>query len=185
MTRRRPVGLIPLLVGAAIAGAGAYVGKHGLDPGKPSQYLLGQATVVDGDTLVVQGRKVRLIGIDAPETDQDCGSPSGNYGCGVEARRHLVKLIGALPVMCDGKQDDRYGRLLAVCVVGGRDLNAAMVRDGWAVSYRGNYRAEEQAARTAFSGLWSGDFVLPQDWRKATRGDASGDGGDIGDDYAL
>lgn len=179
MPRRRPVGLVPLLAGAAVAGGAAWLGKDGLhallDVTEPTRYALGAATVVDGDTLVIAGRKIRLVGIDAPESGQDCGGPAGAYGCGDEARRHLQQLIGGQPVMCDGKRDDRYGRLLAVCRVRGADINAAMVRDGWAVSYRGAYRAEEKAARAAFVGLWSGSFANPADWRRATRGDTTGD----------
>ena len=51
----------------------------------------GEARVVDGDTVVVSGEKIRLNGIDAPETDQLCLTSRGDrWTCGIEARNRLV-----------------------------------------------------------------------------------------------
>lgn len=129
----------------------------------------GQARVIDGDSVVVGGREMRLKGIDAPEGRQHCTRGNADWACGEDARRHLQALIGARPLACRGVESDQHGRLLAVCeTVGGsapgRTLNAAMVEDGFAVSY-GSYRAEEDRARTARRGLWSGEFERPRDWR--------------------
>jgi endonuclease YncB( thermonuclease family) len=129
----------------------------------------GQARVVDGDTLALDGRRIRLRGIDAFERDQTCRRDGRDYACGTEASRALAALAASATVACSGRTADRYGRLLAVCEAGGRDLNAAMVLAGWAVSH-GAYAAEERAARAARRGAWAGEFVMPADWR-AGRGD--------------
>jgi endonuclease YncB( thermonuclease family) len=129
------------------------------------QRQAGQARVVDGDTLALDGRRIRLRGIDAFERDQTCLRAGSDYACGAEATRALGSLVASASVECTGRTVDRYGRLLAVCIAVGRDLNAAMVQAGWAVSY-GAYAAEEQAARAARRGGWAGDFVLPADWRE-------------------
>ena len=67
---------------------------------------------------------------------------------------------------------DRYGRLVAVCYAGDDDLNAMMVRDGWALAYRRygkDYVSQETQARAAGAGLWQGNFVEPWEWRKQSR----------------
>ncbi len=129
----------------------------------------GVATVVDGDSLTLRGAKLRLEGIDAPEYLQICKSGAAPYPCGREARKHLEQLIAKREVDCKGWQNDKYGRLLARCSVGGQEINQQMVSSGWAVSY-GGYFAEETAARTAKRGLWQGEFERPSKWRKM-RGD--------------
>lgn len=85
----------------------------------------------------------------------------------IAARRRAPRwpgLVGGQAVACQGRGRDRYGRLLAVCTAGGRDLNAAMVSAGWAVAY-GAYDAEEFRARAAGAGAWAGGFDRPADWR--------------------
>jgi len=80
-------------------------------------------------------------------------------------------------VHCLGSKRDRYGRLIAVCFVDGRDINAEMVRQGWAVAYRQyakDYVGEESEAQSARRGLWQGEFVPPSEWRRGHREIASG-----------
>ncbi len=125
----------------------------------------GQARVIDGDSLVVNGREVRLKGIDAPEGRQTCRRNDATWACGEEARRHLTGLISNRQVRCGGAESDQHGRLLGTCEVAGRSLNAAMVEDGYAVSYGGTYQREEARARGERRGLWSGEFERPRDWR--------------------
>lgn len=126
--------------------------------------VAGQARVVDGDTIVLAGQRTRLAGIDAPELDQKCRRDGSAYDCGREARLRLAGLIGDAETVCRGNQKDRYGRLLVRCLCGETDLNAAMVRSGWAVAY-GDYDRQERMARSEAAGLWAGDFDLPSQWR--------------------
>ena len=131
------------------------------------------ARVIDGDTLRVNGERVRLAGMDAPERRQTCQRSNGAvYGCGIEASRHLRRLIGGYRVACEGLARDRYGRMVAVCRAGAIDLGRRMVADGWAVDaarYRPNYATEEAAARAARRGLHAGRFVPPAAWRRGRR----------------
>lgn len=136
--------------------------------------LIGRATVIDGDTIEIHGQRVRLEGIDAPESSQTCRDREAGVDvrCGQRASLWLADLIGTSPVSCTDAGRDRYGRMLAHCAVGGRDLGAAMVEAGWAlafVRYSREYEPQEKAARTAKAGLWQWDFVAPWDWRRGIR----------------
>ena len=126
----------------------------------------GNATVHDGDTLSVQGQRMRLSDIDAPEYRQICTIGGKAYPCGRQARAALAAMTAGKAVTCKGWERDKYDRLLAVCSVGSPalDINGAMVRQGWAVAY-GGYRGEEAQARKAKRGLWQGEFQRPRDWR--------------------
>ena len=128
------------------------------------QEVAGRARVVDGDTIALLGQRVRLAGIDAPELDQQCRRDGAVYECGAQARLRLAGLIGDGEVACRGNERDRYGRLLMRCVLGGTDVNSAMVRSGWAVAY-GDYDRQERQARSEAAGLWAGDFDRPSRWR--------------------
>lgn len=131
--------------------------------------LSGNARISDGDSLVIDGRRIRLEGIDAPELEQTCTRQGATYPCGRLARDVLAELIGSHAVSCESRGNDRYGRVLARCEAQGVDLAAAMVERGWAVAY-GGYESEEAAARRAESGLWAGSFERPQDWRQGRGG---------------
>lgn len=131
-----------------------------------SERLDGRARIVDGDTLSLRGRAIRLAGMDAPELRQSCGPDTARYRCGERAREALRELAEGREVACRVTGRDRYRRALAVCTVEGRDLGAALVRGGWAVGYRG-YAAEEREARREAAGLWAGPFERPAAWRKA------------------
>jgi len=135
--------------------------------------LNGVARVIDGDTLELQGERVRLHGIDAPETHQRCRDPHGQwYACGQQATARLRSGIGNRPVTCTVSTRDRYGRVIGVCHADGVDLNARLVREGLALAYRrysSDYIAEEAQARAGRHGVWAGSFVAPWDWRKGVR----------------
>jgi endonuclease YncB( thermonuclease family) len=137
----------------------------------------GTAIVNDGDTLTVSGERIRLVGIDAPELDQNCQRDGGAYPCGRLSRSALAERIGGRAVTCRGAERDKYDRLLAECSAGGVDLNAAQVRAGWAVAY-GGYEREEGEARAARAGIWAGSFERPRAWRDA-RGHAAEDPHDM------
>ncbi len=138
--------------------------------------LSGKAIVVDGDSLQFADQKVRLEGIDAPEFTQTCTIAGQLAECGRLARNHLRSLIAGRHVECSGWQVDKYDRPLVRCMVGDMDLNAAMVRDGWAVSF-GDFELEEAQASKAARGIWNGDFIQPQDWRREHAGEVAGDSG--------
>ena len=143
----------------------------------------GPACVTDGDTLVVNGKRqrtrcvggtrVRLFGIDAPELKQRCKHPSGrDFLCGKAAASFLLEHIRGRAVECRGNSEDRYGRFVAVCFVDGKDLNAMMVGEGWALAYRDyseKYVPQENAARGASKGIWAMQFVPPWEGRRGER----------------
>lgn len=133
----------------------------------------GIASVIDGDTLEIHGQRIRLHGIDAPESAQACRDDQGHtWRCGQEAALALADHIDRRPVACRQTDIDRYQRIVAVCQVGDEDLNAWMVRQGHAVAYRAysqEYVDEEAAARQAKAGIWRGEFVMPARWRQGTR----------------
>jgi endonuclease YncB( thermonuclease family) len=134
--------------------------------------VIGEAQVIDGDTLQVAGERVRLHGIDAPERKQGCSLSGVGYACGQAATRSLTGATAGKVITCKGEKRDRYGRLVAVCFAGEDDLNAKMVRDGWALAYRRygkDYVPQETQARAAGSGMWQGQFVEPWEWRKQER----------------
>lgn len=134
-----------------------------------SGLLKGRANVGDGDTVTVQGARIRLHGIDAPEADQSCVDANGRiYSCGKAAREALVRLIGGRALSCSGQELDIYSRRLMTCHVDGTNINAAMVASGWALAYRQYstiYVSQERAAQVRQTGLWAGAFVAPWDWR--------------------
>ena len=129
----------------------------------------GRAVVNDGDTLTLAGQRIRLRGIDAPEYAQTCTRAGAAYACGRQSRRELEALIADSSVTCEGWEWDRYDRLLAVCRVGGVDLNRRLVEEGWAVAY-GDYADAELAARRGGKGLWAGEFERPRVWREKQGG---------------
>lgn len=134
--------------------------------------VIGAVQVIDGDTIEVAGERVRLHGIDAPESRQTCDVAGVGWACGRTATAFLASATAGHEVTCKGDKRDRYGRRIAVCYVGDDDLNARMVRDGWALAYRKYskvYVAQETEARASGSGMWRGQFVEPWEWRKSLR----------------
>lgn len=131
--------------------------------------LEGSARVVDGDTLAIRGISVRLIGIDAPERAQSCERGGEAWACGVWAGEALRAMVGGREVACEGREQDPYGRLLATCRIGGRELNALLVREGAAVAYRrysARYVAEEWQAQASGRGIWAGAVQAPEAFRR-------------------
>ena len=138
-----------------------------------AETLAGKPYVTDGDTVKISGERIRLEGIDAPETNQRCRDTAGkNYGCGLAATAALKNKIGRNSIRCKGATRDRYGRLLGICYLGELDLNGWLVQNGYALAYRRyskRYIVKEKEAREAGRGLWSGEFVAPWKWRKGER----------------
>src|ERR1017187_5922344 len=98
--------------------------------------LVGQATVIDGDTLEIHGTRIRVFGIDAPESDQLCRDEESNlYRCGQKASNVLFDFIARRPVECVEVDRDRYKRAVSVCTVGGTDIADWLVRNGLALDW--------------------------------------------------
>ena len=137
----------------------------------PTISVAGPVLVIDGDTLDGAGTRVRLHGIDAPESRQSCWNASGEaWACGIQATRALAAEVGDAEVICVGDRHDRYRRVIARCFLDGSDLNRWMVANGWAVAYRRfapDYLRDEDGARADKVGVWSGTFMMPWDWRAA------------------
>ncbi len=141
-------------------------------PGPAVAEINGPVRVIDGDTIAIAGARIRLYGIDAPESAQVCQADGKSYQCGTSATLALTGRIGGRSVSCEERDQDRYGRVVAVCHAGGEDLNAWLVSEGLAIAYRHystDYVGHERAAREAARGLWRGEFVEPWQWRKGKR----------------
>ena len=140
--------------------------------------ISGLAKVSDGDTIRIDKKKIRLLGIDAPEKKQKCKKSkislsfitfNKDYSCGEISTNALKKKINNKLVTCEWKTKDRYKRFIAECFKGKININAWMVQNGHAVAYRKyskKYIAEENIAKKEKLGLWSGTFEMPWDWRK-------------------
>jgi len=152
-----------------VVGAGAfYAYKHAHAP--PRNAIVGKAWVIDGDTVIISDTHIRFEGIDAPESIQTCNAANGKpWPCGSRATRELRNLIRGREIACEEKALDRYRRVLGICKLSdGTDINAWMVRQGWAVAYgfAKTYQPEQDEAKNARRGIWSGTFMQPQEWRR-------------------
>lgn len=136
--------------------------------------LIGQASVIDGDTIEIHGNRIRLWGIDAPESAQLCRDDDSElYHCGAKAANDLDTFINRRTVNCLPINLDRYGRTVATCNVSGADLGAWLVHSGLALDWpqysKGKYGAYQRAAETAGSGIWKGSYVEPWLFRVCKR----------------
>ncbi len=123
--------------------------------------MAGPVRVLDGDTVEIDGVRIRLEGIDAPEAGQRCNRRFlGQWGCGTAATEALTRLVEGKRVRCEDRGTDKYGRMLGVCFADGRDINAWMVRNGYAwafVRYSQAYVAEEKVAKSERLGVWQAE----------------------------
>ncbi len=134
--------------------------------------IIGQASVIDGDTIEIHDQRIRLHGIDAPESDQLCYANDEITRCGQKAATSLDAKIADQVVTCEPTDRDRYGRVVAVCSAGGEDLNAWMVAVGMALAYRqysNDYVVHEEVASANKRGIWEGEFAAPWEWRQNRR----------------
>jgi endonuclease YncB( thermonuclease family) len=131
--------------------------------------ISGVARVVDGDTIRLGDTRIRLHGIDAPESDQSCNArDGGTWPCGKEATRVLSDMLAGHVVTCEPTTLDRYGRTVARCFLGGADIQADMVHRGlaWAfVKYSRDYVGQEAEARAAGLGVWQAETTPAWDYR--------------------
>ena len=146
--------------------AAALVMKYVRKPSEPVEFA-GHFRAVDGDTLTIDRARLRIRGIDAPERAQQCGTAGRLWSCGDAATRALRARLPGLT--CKAHSHDKYRRLLVRCRTATGDLGAELVSAGAAVGYGSEYRAEEDAARKARLGVWSGPFERPELWRRNHR----------------
>jgi endonuclease YncB( thermonuclease family) len=165
------IGIRAVFVSCLLAAAIIATAAHHRHARATTGTIYGRASVIDGDTIVINGIHIRLAAIDAPESDQSCNDAAGTpYHCGLVATSALKDAIAERPVTCTPLDIDRYGRTVARCSVAGADLGDIMVRWGLAIDYRrydadGLYVSAEREARANKRGIWAGTFVPPETWR--------------------
>jgi endonuclease YncB( thermonuclease family) len=123
------------------------------------------ATIIDGDTLALGGQRIRLHGIDAPESSQTCAD---GWAAGRLAATRLLALTSGQNVDCQAKDRDRYGRVVATCRVAGQDLGAILVSEGlaWAFTrYSNDYVSQQHKARAERRGVHAHDCMPAWQWR--------------------
>lgn len=143
-------------------------------PGVFADDLVGQASVIDGDTLEIHGTRVRLWGIDALKSSQLCrGEDSLQYRCRAKAANGLDAFIARRLVSCIQISLDQYGRTVASCSVAGTDLAGWLVGNGLALDWpqysRGKFDRMQRDAEHAGSGMWAGSYVEPWLYRACIR----------------
>lgn len=172
------LGLGPLLSPGTETSPAAGIVTSSISRAPPAGGLRGTATALDGATLRIGGRLVRLDGIEPPEPAQHCVRDSGTrWQCGLSARRALERLTRRELIACEVKEqrDDALPR--ARCqTASGTDIAAELVKGGHAFAEAGffaSYGAQEQEAREARKGIWAGAAQRPADYRTARWNDAS------------
>ena len=141
-------------------------------------FVSGYAKIIDGDTIKINSKKIRLHGIDAPEKKQTCKKPyliigifsfTKSYSCGQVSTDKLIKKINNQIIKCKIKNVDRYNRLIGECYKRNENLNAWLVSNGYAVAYRKyskKYIPDEKNAKNNNLGIWQGKFEMPWNFRR-------------------
>ena len=125
--------------------------------------------ITDGDTIRINGEKIRFSGIDTPELSQTCLKQGIKTPCGITAKQILIDKIADNKIVCIREGKDQYKRTLAECFVNDESLSSYLVKSGYAFAYRRyskKFIADEDFARTNKIGMWSMEFDYPWDWRK-------------------
>ena len=125
--------------------------------------------IVDGDTIVLNGEKIRFSGIDTPELKQTCMNGNEKIFCGKNAKMLLIKKIGNEIPKCISEGKDYYKRTLAECFINGESLSVYLVRSGYAFAYRkysNKFIKDEEFAKKNKLGMWAMTFQYPWDFRK-------------------
>ena len=141
--------------------------------------ILGKAKVIDGDTIKINKKKIRLFGIDAPENKQICKKIylsffifnfQKDYKCGEKSTLALIKKLKDKKVKCVLEQNkDKYKRNIGICYVDNQDINKWLVKNGYALAYKRyskKYVLDEQYAMKNKLGVWRGTFIKPEKWRR-------------------
>ena len=125
--------------------------------------------VIDGDTIHLNGEKIRFTGIDTPELKQSCLKEGIKVFCGITAKQILIDKIGNNNVECISEGKDQYKRTLAECFVNNESLSSYLVKSGYAFAYRRyskKFIPDEDYARINKIGMWSMVFQYPWNYRK-------------------
>jgi endonuclease YncB( thermonuclease family) len=125
--------------------------------------------ITDGDTIKINGEKIRFSGIDTPELKQTCIKEGVNNSCGLKAKQILIDKISDNNIICTKEGKDQYKRTLAECFVNDESLSSYLVRSGYAFAYRKyskKFIADEDYARINKLGMWSMNFEYPWDFRQ-------------------
>jgi endonuclease YncB( thermonuclease family) len=125
--------------------------------------------VIDGDTININGEKIRFFGIDAPEIDQECIKNGKTIKCGVMAKKALEAVISRNVPICEKKGLDKYKRIIAECFVNNYSLSKYLVLNGYAFAYKKyskKFIYSEKRAKILKKGLWSMKFEYPWKFRK-------------------
>ena len=147
------------------------------------KFISGKAKIIDGDSIRIEKHRIRLLGIDAPEMKQLCKDKNNeDYACGYLSKNFLISFIDDVKnsknlreVFCYYSEFDKYNRVLGECFVGPKriyNLNQAMVLSGQAVAYlrySDKYLKDQEEAMIKKKGMWSGEFILPEEWRKKNK----------------
>ena len=132
--------------------------------------ILGVSRVIDGNTLIVNRRIIKLYGIASPDITQTCADSSGRgYRCGRQALSWLSGWLADNEVKCHILSEDQHGVLTGVCLLGPYDIGAALTNVGWAVADTKQSKVYVPYQNQAISnrrGLWQGEFYMPWDWQK-------------------
>ena len=130
--------------------------------------LANNLKIVDGDTIVLNGEKIRFSGIDTPELKQTCLHNNEIVDCGMSAKILLIKKIGNKTPECISEGKDVYNRTLAECFINGKSLSKFLVRSGYAFAYRKyskKFIDDEDFAKANKNGMWAMKFKYPWDFR--------------------
>ena len=126
--------------------------------------------IVDGDTIHLNGEKIRFTGIDTPELKQTCIKDDAKDSCGITAKQILIDKIGDNTVECISEGKDQYKRTLAECFVNNESLSSYLVRSGYAFAYRKyskKFIPDENYAKANQIGMWNMEFEYPWDYRRS------------------
>ena len=125
--------------------------------------------ITDGDTIKIDGEKIRFSGIDTPELKQICIKQGVKKPCGMTAKQILIDKIADNKISCIREGKDQYKRTLAECFVNNESLSSYLVKSGYAFAYRRyskKFIPDEDYAKFNKIGMWSMEFDYPWDYRK-------------------
>ncbi|WP_149540969.1 thermonuclease family protein [Siccirubricoccus phaeus] len=128
----------------------------------------GEVRVLDGDTLRLGDRVLRLAALNVPDRGRaTCRDTAGQPAdCAGLAAESLARLIAERGVECRVQGRDRMGRGFGTCRAGGVELNASQIAAGWALAEAGSALTPvETMARQARRGLWAPEATPPESWR--------------------
>lgn len=135
--------------------------------------ISGSITVIHAHVFYINGRYVKLYGVDAPDNDQLCADSNGSsYNCGEVAASWVRNWIDKNVIDCYLLKIEPRGYDSATCIWGDYDIGAGLVGAGWGLADTREtniYKPYEAKAQSEASGLWSGTFYSPEDWRDIKR----------------